>query len=97
MVRRSSKAEGASIVLVIVIGLPIYLASKLIETMGWILPVAALFACLLLAWGYKYSRKQKRLAYLRAKYADEDTVQKIYAGQFWEEQLRDALGQPDAV
>jgi len=99
--RRASKAEGALIVLAIVIGLPIYLASKLIGTTGWRLPVAVLVACILLVWGYKYSQKQKRLADLRAKYSDEDTVQKIYAGYFWEgqteEQLRDALGQPDAV
>ena len=101
MARRSSKAEGALVVLIVVIGLPIYLASKLVETTGWVLPVAVLAACVLLVWGYKYSQKQKRLAYLRAKYADEDTVQKIFAGYFWEgqpeEQLRDALGQPDAV
>ena len=101
MARRASKAEGALIVLAIVIGLPIYLASKLIGTTGWRLPVAVLVACILLVWGYKYSQKQKRLADLRAKYSDEDTVQKIYAGYFWEgqteEQLRDALGQPDAV
>lgn len=101
MARRASKAEGALIVLAIVIGLPIYLASKLIETTGWKLPVAVLVACILLVWGYKYSQKQKRLADLRAKYSDGDTVQKVYAGYFWEgqteEQLRDALGQPDAV
>lgn len=101
MARRASKAESALIVLAIVIGLPVYLASKLIETTGWLLPVAVLVACTLLVWGYKYSQKQKRLADLRAKYSDEDTVQKIYAGNFWEgqteEELRDALGQPDAV
>lgn len=101
MARRSSKAEGALIVLAIMIGLPIYLVSKIFETTGWVTPVAILVAIVLLVWFYKYSQKQKRLAYLRAKYNDEDVVQKIYAGHVWqgqsEEQLRDSLGKPDAI
>jgi len=101
MARRSSKAEGALIVLVIMIGLPIFLVSKVYEMTGWMTPVAILIAVVLLVWFYKYSQKQKRLAYLRAKYNDEDVVQKIYAGHVWqgqsEEQLRDSLGKPNAI
>lgn len=101
MARRSSKTEGALIVLVIMIGLPIYLVSKVFEMTGWMTPVAILIAVILLVWFYKYSQKQKRLAYLRAKYNDEDVVQKIYTGHVWqgqsEEQLRDSLGKPNAI
>jgi len=101
MARRSIKAEGALIVLAIMIGLPIYLVSRVFEMIGWMTPVAIMIAAVLMVWFYKYSQKQKRLAYLRAKYNDEDVVQKIYAGHVWqgqsEEQLRDSLGKPNAI
>lgn len=101
MARRSSKAEGALIVLAIMIGLPIYLVSNVFEMTGWVTPIAILVATVLLVWFYKYSQKQKRLTYLRAKYNDEDVVQKIYAGHVWqgqsEEELRDSLGKPNAI
>lgn len=49
----------------------------------------------------KHLQKQKRLAYLRDKYHDEEIVQKINGGYFWEgqteEQLRDSLGEPSAI
>jgi len=84
--------------LVIIVGLPIYLATKLFRTTGWVIPVLAVIA--LLVWS-AHVKKQQRLAYLREKYPDEDIVQKVFAGEFWrgqtEEQLRDSLAAPVAI
>jgi len=101
MGKRSSRAEGALLVLAISIGLPIYLATKLFEITGWVIPVFAVIAIVVLVQWSKHAKKQKRLAYLRAKYHDEEVVQKIYDGYFWtgqtQEQLRDSLGTPVAI
>lgn len=101
MGRRSSKGQGTLLVLVVVIGLPVYIAAKIFETTGWILPTVIVVGVVLLIVGAKHAQKQKRLAYLRAKYHDEEIVQQIYDGYFWEgqteEQLRDSLGEPFAI
>lgn len=101
MAKRMKKAEASLIALVLIIGVPIYLVSKLVETTGWVIPVVAIIAVVILIIWYQYNKKQKRLAYLREKYKDEEIVQKIYDRCFWqgqtEEQLNDALGTPLAV
>ena len=101
MARRRTKGEGALIGLLIIIGLPIYLVSQLVQSIGWILPVIAIAGAIALYTWYQNDKKQKRLAYLRQKYGDEDIVQKIFNGYFWqgqtEAQLMDSLGPPVAV
>lgn len=101
MARRSSKGEGVLILLAVVIGLPIYLVSKLFDQVGWVLPVAVVFVVIGLVFWHKQHKKKKRLEYLRRKYQDEDIVQKIFGGTIWQgqsdEQLRDTLGDPVAV
>jgi hypothetical protein len=46
----------------------------------------------------RHQKKVRRIAYLRSKYDDEQIVQKIFQGYFWngqtEEQLYDSLGPP---
>lgn len=101
MAKRTTKAEATLITLALIIGVPIFLVSRMVETTGWIIPVVAIIAVVILIIWYQYDKKQKRLAYLREKYTDEEIVQKIYDGYFWqgqtEEQLNDALGAPLAV
>jgi hypothetical protein len=101
MGRRTSKAEGAPLLLAILIGLPAYAAARLFETIGWVIPLVVVCAFVVLVAWYKQFQRQKRLAYLRDKYRDEQVVQDIYAGYFWqgqtEEQLRDAIGPPAAI
>lgn len=101
MSKRASKAQAALVVWALIIGVPIYAASKIFETTGWIAPVLVIVAIVLIVAVVNYDKKQKRLAYLRAKYHDEDVVEKIYNGYFWqgqtEEQLRDSLGAPIAI
>ncbi|ROR18506.1 hypothetical protein EC845_3480 [Comamonas sp. BIGb0124] len=101
MARKSSKVQGTLIAAAAVIGLPIYGASKVIDSSGWAIPLLAMLGLVVAIALYKYNKKHKRLTYLRGKYKDETTVQKIYAGYFWEgqtaEQLLDSLGRPESV
>ena len=101
MARRNAKAEGAIGLLLLVVGLPIFLISKIVESVGWILPVVALVGLVAAILLYQYKKKADRLAYLRQKYQDESVVQKIAAGYFWqgqtEEQLIDSIGRPIAT
>ena len=101
MAKRMTKAESTLIVAAVVIGLPIYGVAKLFEAVGWVVPALVVAAVIAFALWYQYDKKQKRLSYLREKYQDEDLVQKIFNGYFWqgqtEEQLRDSLGAPVEV
>ena len=100
MARRSSSAEASLIVLVIVIGLPIYLAMKVIDVTGWIVPLVVIVVIVALVMANRASKRRKRIEELRRKYP-EDIVQRILAGQIWqgqtEGQLIDALGSPAEV
>ncbi|WP_168184645.1 hypothetical protein [Oleiagrimonas sp. MCCC 1A03011] len=58
MGRKSTKAEGTLIVLAIVIGLPIYLATKLLEVTGWVIPIVAIVLVIALVMLVKYAKKQ---------------------------------------
>lgn len=101
MARRTTKAESAFIVLLLIVGLPIYAAFKLFETSGWIIPSVIAFLLLSLIYLYKRNKRQQRLAYLRDKYKNESIVQKIYNGYFWvgqtTQQLADSLGEPEGI
>jgi len=101
MAKRNSKADSALIGLLIVIGLPIFLISKLVDSVGWVIPLIAVAAVIGLVVWYQLKGKKKRLEYLRTKYENEEIVQKIVDGSIWqgqsEEQLKDAIGEPVAV
>ena len=101
MARRFTKAESTGIGVFALIALPIAGIAKIFETVGWIIPVVVLAGAAALFFWFKHDKKQKRLLYLRGKYANEEVVQKIFQGYFWqgqsEAQLLDALGSPVAV
>lgn len=96
-----TKAETGLLVIALVVGAPIYAAAELAESVGWLIPVAAVLAVIVLVLWYRHDKKQMRLAYLHDKYCDEGLVQKIFDGCIWqgqtEEQLTDAIGEPQAV
>jgi hypothetical protein len=100
MVRRSSSAEASLLVLAIVIGLPVYLAMKVIDVTGWVLPVVVVVVIIGLVIASRANKRRKRLEVLRRKYPEE-IVQRILGGQIWqgqtEEQLIDAIGSPAEV
>ena len=101
MTRRSSKVEGTLLGMLLVIGLPLYLVNKAVDSVGWSVLIGAVIALVVITLWLKYNKKQRRLAYLRDKYQDEGIVQNIYVGYFWQgqtaEQLKDSLGPPAAV
>lgn len=101
MAKRMTKAESTAIAILAIIAIPIYAAAKLIEATGWV-PIVLVVGAAIAGWfWYQYDKKKKRLAYLREKYQDEDLVEKIFEGYFWqgqsESQLQDSLGEPEAV
>jgi hypothetical protein len=100
MARRSSSAEASLLALAVVIGLPIYLATKLIDVTGWVLPVVVVVVIIGLVIASRANKRRKRLEALRRKYPEE-IVQRILGGQIWqgqtEEQLIDAIGSPVEV
>ncbi|HOG17301.1 MAG TPA: hypothetical protein PLB96_08135 [Syntrophales bacterium] len=101
MAKRASKADAALIGLLIVVGLPIFLVSKVVESVGWVVSLIIVVAVIGLIIWHQQETKKKRLQYLRAKYQDEEVVQKIVAGDIWQgqsrEQLKDALGEPVSI
>ena len=50
MAKRTTKAEATLIAFVLIIGVPIYLVSKLVETTGWVIPVVAIIAAIVIVF-----------------------------------------------
>lgn len=100
MARRSSSAEASLLLLAIVIGLPVYLAMKLIDVTGWVLPLVVVAVIIGLILVSRANNRRKRIEALRRKYPEE-IVQRILGGQIWqgqtEEQLIDTIGSPAEV
>jgi len=93
-----TKAESTFAGVLIVLGLIVGGILNIVETTGIIIPLLILTAGIGLYFWHKHSQRQKRLSFLRAKYHDEELVQKIDQSYFWagqtQEQLLDSLGQP---
>lgn len=98
MAKKMTKAEATAVGVVAIVALPIFAVVKLIESVGWIVPVLVVVAIIAaIAW-FNHQKKQQRLAYLRGKYGDDKVVQLIFDGRIWQgqtaEQLQDSLGAP---
>lgn len=101
MAKRMTKAEAQGIGALIVIGLPIYGAMKLGESVGWVLIVAIVALVIGLIIFFLAVQKKRRRDALMAKYQDEDLVRALMSRSFWQgqtaEQLVDSLGRPHSV
>ncbi len=101
MARRKSKAEGVLILGLIVVAAPIYLAIKIVETVGWIFPILLIAGAGVAFYLYRKKKAKDRLDYLLGKYKDEEVVSRILGGYFWQgqtkEQLVDSIGNPLAI
>lgn len=101
MARRKTSINPFVIVLLIFAGIPVLLVLKLSESFGSAAIILGSIAVLGLLIGLSIQRKAARVANLRAKYGNEEIVQRILRHNFWEgqssEQLRDALGAPLAI
>jgi hypothetical protein len=101
MPRHTSKAGNLALGLVIILALIVLALGKIIDAVGYVLPLAVCVAVIgALIW-YASNKRKKRLEYLRSKYRDETVVQGILAHRFWQgqtaEQLVDSLGKPPSV
>lgn len=100
MAKRSSKGEGTLIALLVIVGIPIYLVSKVVESVGWVTPVLIIVGIVIANFLYKRKKHNDRVRYLMNKYNDQEVVDRIMNGYFWqgqtEEQLIDSIGQPAA-
>lgn len=100
MARRSSSAEASLLMLAIVIGLPVYLAMKVIDVTGWVPPIVVVVMIIGLVMASRANKRRKRIEALRRKYPEEIVI-RILRGQIWqgqtEEQLIDAIGSPAEV
>ena len=101
MGRRSSKQNEALIIIAVVVGIPLLLISKLVDLIGGQL-VIILFVLIvmLFIWLFKHLNKKRKLRLLE-KYQNEQIVDLIMKGNFWEgqteEQLLDSLGSPQDI
>lgn len=98
MARKSSKGGGALIALLLLVGLPIWLGSKVVGSVGWIMPTVLIAGLIIVAALYKRKKHSDRVRYLMEKYNDQEIVDRIIGGYFWqgqtEAQLIDSIGHP---
>lgn len=101
MARRMTKKETTTISLIaflIIFGVILTAIGKFFKTVGFIVPVIVGVIAIGFYWLYNSNKKKGKLTYLRNKYKDEEIVQKIFAGYFWQgqtsDQLIDSLGKP---
>jgi hypothetical protein len=101
MAKRITKAESAVIGALLIIGMPVFLISKFVESVGGVAATIAVLSVIAAIVWVKDSQKKKRLAHLRAKYSNELVVQSILNGDVWQgqtaEQLLDSLGPPSDI
>lgn len=101
MSKRKSGADAGLILLLIVVGLPLYLAAKLFETVGFLVPLLVVAAILVLIAIQRSAARRRRLSDLLAKYGDPAVVDRILGKSIWvgqtSDQLVDSLGHPADV
>ena len=99
--KKQDAALGVLVVLAVVIGGPIWLLSKVTDSLGGI-PMVLAIALLIsgFVWFRKRQREQRR-AYLLTKYGDPAIVEWIMRRLYWQgqtaQQLVDSIGLPIAV
>ena len=99
--RKNSGQSAAGFALVVLVMVVFVVASALVHAVGIV--ACVIFVVGIIAFGiwYKAHRRAVRIAYLRNKYGDEQTVQRILRANYWQgqtaEQLRDSLGEPASV
>ena len=101
MARRKNKNESALLALLIIVGLPVWIVSKITYSIGTGAFIACIVVMLVAVIFYFIRKRSARLAYLRAKYGDETIVQRIMDQKLWQgqtvEQLLDSVGRPPSI
>lgn len=101
MAKRMTKTEIKGIILLVILGLPIYGFLKLGESVGWVsLAVGAIAIVILVIW-YQSTQTKKRRDALMYKYGDKELVDALMSKSFWQGQtagqLTDSLGEPHDI
>ena len=101
MVLRRSGSDLPLVSLAILLATIVLAARRIADS---VVPAIFLIGIAASVVGVAYTRTQlraRRVGRLRAKYGDESVVQRIVRREYWKgqtgEQLRDSLGDPDAV
>lgn len=93
------KKEIEGIIWLIVIGVPILLIFSFVDAVGLPIFIIISIIVIVLIIKYKEKKRKERIAYLTKKYKNEELVNKIMEGYFWQgqtaEQLLDSLGNPE--
>ncbi len=101
MTRRTKKSEDALAGLAIIIALVVWGIGKMLDITGIVIPVIVFFGLIGLVIWYRVARHNARVAALRAKYGDEQLVQRILNHEIWAgqtaEQLIDSRGMPHNI
>ena len=101
MPKRRNRAEDIVIGFLVIVGLVIWIVSRLATTVGIAALVGMFVVAVIAIVLYKRSRHNRRIEYLTNKHADALVVQKILAKEWWEgqtaEQLTDSIGHPAGV
>lgn len=101
MAKRMTKIESMIIAVIAIVAIPIAVMIQLVESIGWVSIIAISVVTIGSYFWYQNNKKQKRLTYLHKKYQNNDLVQKIFKGYFWqgqnESELIDSLGKPEAI
>ena len=100
MARRKNN-ESALIALVIIVGLSIWIVSKITDNIGTGAFITCIAVVLVAVIFYFIRKRAVRLAYLRAKYGNETIVRRIMERKLWQgqtiDQLLDSVGRPLSI
>ena len=101
MARRKNKFETAVWGLLILIAGVGWAISKLLDTVGIVMPLLVILLAIAATICHKIIRRKRRIQFLLDKYGNEEIVQRIMNRHFWQgqtsAQLLDAVGNPISV
>lgn len=87
MARRKNMNESALIAIAVIVGLPPWIISKITDSIGtgaFIVCIVVVLAAIIF---YFIKKRASRFAYLRAKYVDEVSSNKLWTGSYGRDKL----------
>ena len=99
--RRKNKIETAVWGLLILIAAVGWVISKLLDTVGIVMPLLVILLAFAAIISHKAIRRKRRIQFLLDKYGNEEIVQRIMNQHFWQgqtaAQLLDSIGNPMGI
>lgn len=101
MARRKNNFESAVWGLLILIAAAGWAISKLLDTVGLVMPLLIILLAIAAIICHKIIRRKRRIQLLLDKYGNEEIVQRIMNRHFWQgqtaAQLLDSVGNPMSI